>query len=126
MPAMQNRGGDSLARGAVSFTFRPMGENISKEQWAKLSEHKPEPTVMAKYKFKCPIHGEFKSDREFVLSGDGFPKENEYAFGKCPQEDCGEKSEYAGHYVDNPSGGDASTQTGTSGAVAGKTRRRKK
>jgi hypothetical protein len=33
MPAMENNGGDSLARGAVRAQFRPMGSKVSQEKW---------------------------------------------------------------------------------------------
>lgn len=29
----ENRGGDSLARGAARFTFQPAGKNVSQKQW---------------------------------------------------------------------------------------------
>ena len=32
----ENRGGDSLARGASRFTFKPAGTNVSQEKWNKI------------------------------------------------------------------------------------------
>ena len=115
MPALQNNGGDVLARGGVRCTFKPMGQKMSKESWEKLFEKDETPVVKAVYVFKCPVHGEFVSDRETFVSG-GFPLVNEYAKGVCPTTDCGEKSDYAGY---KEIGSDASAQAGTDGPVAG-------
>lgn len=116
MPRMENNGGDVLARGGAFATFKPMGANVTKEKWEEMSQWTPTPAVMAKYLFQCPVHGLFRSEREFVLSGDGFPKRNEYAEAKCPKDDCGEKSTYAGYYQDCS---DVSAQIGTDGSVIG-------
>lgn len=47
MSAMQNNGGDVLARGASRAQFRPMGENISQEKWNAMWEDY-DPTEYAK------------------------------------------------------------------------------
>lgn len=115
MPALQNNGGDFLARGGHRFTFKPMGEKKTDEQWAAMFQEEKAPEIKVLYIFKCPVHGDYVSDREAYLSG-GYPLVNEYAKGKCPKDDCGEKSEYAGY---QKIGGDASAQAGTDGSVAG-------
>lgn len=101
MPALQNNGGDVLARGGVRATFRPMGENLTREEWDRIFKNrKPEPEKKAYYLFECPVHGSFQSEREFFISG-GFPQLNEYAKGKCPVkeggQECGEESGYYGY-----------------------------
>ena len=37
-----NSGGDSLAKGAVRFTFPPAGGNVSKEAWDRIWQDEPE------------------------------------------------------------------------------------
>ena len=32
----ENRGGDSLARGAARFTFKPAGTNVTQKQWNEI------------------------------------------------------------------------------------------
>ncbi len=96
MPALQNNGGDVLARGGVRCTFKPMGQKMSKEAWEGMFEKDETPVVKAVYIFKCPVHGDFVSEREAFVSG-GFPLLNEYATGKCPVTGCEEKSIYDGY-----------------------------
>ena|SRR6267378_8260982 len=95
MPRMENSGGDSLARGASRYTFRPAGEKLTREKWNKIWRGKAKPVKKGVYLFDCPVHGKYESDREFFISG-GYPLMNEYATGVCPLADCGEKSTFAG------------------------------
>ncbi len=115
MPALQNNGGDVLARGGHRCTFKPMGQKLTDQQWAAMFQEEKTPEVKVIYIFKCPIHGDFVSDREAFESG-GYPLVNEYAKGTCLIKDCGEKSDYAGY---KKIGSDASAQTGVDGSVVG-------
>jgi hypothetical protein len=100
MPRMENNGGDRLARGAASHTFRPMGEKLSRDKWAEMFEGEAEPVVKAVYVFTCPVHGEYESDRECYISG-GFPLLDENVKGKCcviqGNLACNEVSNYSGY-----------------------------
>lgn len=100
MPRLENMGGDRLARGAVSHTFKPMGERLSRENWDKMFEKEAEPEVKAVYIFECPVHGKYESDRECFISG-GFPLMDENAKGKCRVMEgayaCNESTVYAGY-----------------------------
>lgn len=103
MPRMENNGGDALARGAARYTFQPAGQKLSRDEWEKIFADGAVPEVKGVYLFKCPIHGQFESTREFYLSG-GFPELDEkYAKGKCPVEasgeTCDEVSEYDGYRI---------------------------
>lgn len=99
MPRMENNGGDRLARGAASHTFRPMGEKLTRDNWDKMFAGETEPILKTTYIFKCPVHGVFESDREVYLSG-GYPLVDENVKGKCRTMDgnyiCNEVSDYAG------------------------------
>ena len=121
MPALQNNGGDVLARGGVRATFRPMGENVSREEWEKMFKGKPAPEKKARYLFECPFHGLFESEREFFISG-GYPLMNEHAKGKCPQKECGEESKYGGYIAILSR--DASDQTGATSSKSRVARKR--
>lgn len=93
MPALQNNGGDILARGGVRAQFKPAGSHLTREEWEEMwskSEVKK-----AVYLLECPVHGQFEGS-EFFLSG-GYPQgPDEYKQGKCPVSECGEMSKYAG------------------------------
>ncbi len=95
MPRMENNGGDALARGCVSATFKPAGSKLSEEQWNKIWDEEAAAVRKAVYIFNCPAHGTYHSDREFFISG-GYPLMNEYAVGVCPRSDCGEKTTFSG------------------------------
>jgi hypothetical protein len=133
MGRMENSGGDRLARGASSYTFRPMGENLSRDEWANRVDGEKEEVKKAVYKFTCPIHGEFQSDVECFISG-GYPQLDENKKGLCTTPGCenSHKGAYGGYpcvyagYVELPSetnSGDAngSETAGDAGSDAGKT-----
>lgn len=87
--------GDRLARGAVSAAFPPMGEGVSRTQWAERVEGKVPEVTKAFYVFTCPVHGQFESKVECFLSG-GYPLFDTYKTGKCADPDCDEKCECSG------------------------------
>jgi len=95
MPRMENNGGDSLARGATHYTFKPMGQHLTDEEWDAMMKKEDLPIRKGVYLFACPVHGPFRSTREAFISG-GYPLVDEYTKGKCPVEDCDEASVYAG------------------------------
>lgn len=97
MPAMQNNGGDRLARGAASYTFRPMGEKLTRENWDKMFESE-EPVVKATYILNCPVHGEYGTERVAFVSG-GYPQLDKSLSVKCQIDECAETAIYAGHEV---------------------------
>lgn len=116
MPRLENNGGDRLARGAVSHTFKPMGERLTRENWDKMFEDAEPPVVKAVYILNCPVHGEYESERECFVSG-GFPLLDENLAAKCQIDRCGEITKYVGHKV--TSGGDSNSEAGTAGVVSG-------
>jgi hypothetical protein len=127
MPAMQNNGGDRLARGAASHTFRPMGERVTRDNWDKMFENEAEPVVKATYILNCPVHGEHSTTRECFVSG-GYPQLDQNLAVKCNIEGCTEKAVYAGYTItatEQPSGNSGS-ETGVSGAVSGKAKRKRR
>lgn len=131
MPRMENNGGDVLARGAASATFRPAGEKLSREQWGEIFDGESQPVVKAVYKFTCPTHGVFTSERECYVSG-GFPQLDEYVSGLCTVPNCEHGTKpysgpnpcpYAGYEViasEETSGNtDSGEATGNAGADSG-------
>ena len=95
MPQMENNGGDRLARGAASHTFRPMGEKKTQKQWGKIFAKK-DAVVKVLYILTCPVHGTYTSDREAYLSG-GYPLLDASLAMKCKVDRCGEVTDYAGY-----------------------------
>lgn len=96
MGRLENMGGDRLARGAASFTFKPMGEKLTRENWDKIFDQDEEPVVKAVYLLECPVHGVYKTDRECFVSG-GFPQLDETLTVRCKIDRCGEVTKYAGY-----------------------------
>src|SRR6266702_2104558 len=115
MPRLENAGGDRLARGAASHTFRPMGEKVSRENWDDMFAGEEEPVVKVTYILYCPIHGEYDTDRVAYVSG-GYPQLDENLSVKCRRDDqvggesCGEQAVYAGHERVQEGGSDSNSQ----------------
>lgn len=96
MPRMENNGGDRLARGAASHTFRPMGERVSQEGWDGMFAGGEERVIKATYILNCPIHGEHATNRECYVSG-GYPQLDANLAVKCKIDGCVEVAVYAGY-----------------------------
>lgn len=96
MPRLENAGGDRLARGAASHTFRPMGERLSQENWDKMFQEETPQEVKAVYLLKCPVHGTQETTHECFISG-GYPLLDEYTKKKCSEEGCDEIASYVGY-----------------------------
>jgi len=119
MPRLENAGGDRLARGAASHTFRPMGEKLSREAWDGMFAGETEPVIKAVYILDCPVHGTYVTPRECFVSG-GFPQLDENLVTKCKIDGCGEKAIYAGHEIVQEDDSDSDCEpTGTSSVNAG-------
>ena len=110
MPRLENAGGDRLARGAASHTFRPMGERLTETKWNKMFDGETQPEVKAVYILNCPVHGIHKTTRECFVSG-GFPLLDENLITKCKIDNCGETAKYAGYQIVQEGGSDSNVET---------------
>src|SRR5271157_2127878 len=87
--------GDKLARGARRAVYLVRDEvTIEQEKWNDM--FRKEPVKRALYKFTCPVHGEFVSERKCFLSG-GYPLYDETLTTRCTIDDCGEKLTVSGY-----------------------------
>jgi len=86
--------GDKLARGAIKATYLVSENTLAQEKWNDM--FRKEPVERAVYKFTCPVHGEFVSERKCFLSG-GYPLYDETLTTRCTIDDCGEKLTVSGY-----------------------------
>jgi len=66
MPRMENNGGDSLARGATHYTFKPMGQHLTDEEWDAMM--KKEDLPIRKGVYLSLVRFTARSDRPAKLS----------------------------------------------------------
>lgn len=89
--------GDKLARGAHKASYLVTENSVTNRKWNSMFKGSGEPELKAVYCLECPVHGVFKTKKEFFLSG-GYPQgPDSYVTGKCFNPDCDEKAAYNGY-----------------------------